>query len=380
MPETKKSKVMVVDDSLSIRALIEALLEDDFEVTAVADGMSALVTVNSFKPDIILLDVNMPDMDGYQVCQKLKENKATRDIPVVFVSAEEGAEDQLKAYQMGGEGYITKPVNHDELLAKVQERLRAKKELSRLEEEAKSAVAAAYEAMSSNSELGIIVRFMERIMVAEHYDDVSREYLASLKELGLIVSVQIRNGFFSKTYSSGTDNEREIEEKLLLAAKENGKFLELQKRCIVNMPRISILIKNMPIENPSTYGRVKDNLSMFMHAADNRIKSIGFEMQVQQEKAGGLRSAITETSDNLARITTKLHQNGTMAKKIMQNLREEMEETLIGLCLSVEQEEKIMKMIDTGLGEMNEIAVMGEEVHEDVAKIQDRFQNLIKYY
>jgi CheY-like chemotaxis protein len=380
MPASKKSKVMVVDDTLSIRSLIEALLEDTFEVTAVADGMSALVAVNSFKPDIILLDVNMPGMDGYQVCQKFKENKATRDIPVVFVSGEDSAEDQLKAYQMGGEGYITKPIDHTELLSKVEERLRARKELLRLEEEAKNAVAAAYEAMSSNSELGIIVRFMEHIMVAEHYDDVSKEFLASLKELGLIATIQICNGFFNKTYSLGAENERAIEEKLLLAAKEKGKFLELQKRCIVNMPRISILIKNMPIENPSTYGRVKDNLSMFMHAADNRVKSIGFELQIQQERAGGLRSAITETSAHLGRITEKSQKNGTMAKQIMQNLREEMEETLIGLCLTVEQEEKIMKMIDTGLSEMHEIAEMGEEVYEDVSKIKDRFQTLIEYY
>ncbi len=376
MPNNPKNKIMVVDDTLSIRLLIEALLEDDFNVHCVDGGISALVAVNSFKPDIILLDVNMPYMDGYQVCQKLKENKATRDIPVIFISAEDGAEDQLKAYQMGGEGYITKPIDHKQLHAKIQERLRAKKELQRLEEDAKNAVTAAYEAMNSNSEMGILVRFMERSMTAKNYEALAQECINSLKEMGLIATIQIRNGFFQHTFSNSSESE--IEGKLLLAAKEKGKLIEIQNRCIINANRISILIKNMPIENPLFYGRIKDSLAIFINSADNRIKSIGLEMQVQQERVDGLRSAIAEAKESLDHITEKAKRNSTLTKQTMGTLREDMEETLFGLSLSQRQEEKIMLMIESSMKEISEIANIGADVYEDISKISNRFHKLIE--
>jgi len=105
------STVLVVEDDIDIQKIIRMSLEFQGarQVDTVSDGEECLAAVNRMKPDVILLDVSLPKMDGYDTCRRLKENPQTRSIPVIFLSARAQKSDEEIGLQAGGAGYLTKP-------------------------------------------------------------------------------------------------------------------------------------------------------------------------------------------------------------------------------------------------------------------------------
>ena len=122
-----KKIVLVVDDTPDNLALMGGLLKDDYLVKVANSGEKALrIASSEHPPDLVLLDIMMPGMDGYEVCRRLKEERATRDIPVIFLTALNDEADEQRGLELGAVDYITKPVSPPLLLARVATHLRLK--------------------------------------------------------------------------------------------------------------------------------------------------------------------------------------------------------------------------------------------------------------
>lgn len=106
-----KQSVLIVDDTVENIDVLEAILMDDYKLKAATKGKVALKIAEKFQPDIILLDIMMPEMDGYEVCKKLKDNPITSHIPVIFITAMNEEKDEEKGFNVGAIDYITKPVS-----------------------------------------------------------------------------------------------------------------------------------------------------------------------------------------------------------------------------------------------------------------------------
>jgi len=115
--------ILAVDDEPINRFVIEDLLDEIYEVILVESGQACLDCVQQRKPDLILLDISMPGMDGYEVCKRLQANPDTREIPVVFLTAKIQVEDEKKGLELGAVDYITKPFSEALLLARIQTQL-----------------------------------------------------------------------------------------------------------------------------------------------------------------------------------------------------------------------------------------------------------------
>ncbi|EKQ66795.1 response regulator containing a CheY-like receiver domain and a GGDEF domain [Leptolyngbyaceae cyanobacterium JSC-12] len=116
--------ILVVDDLTdNLRILSNALSNHGYQVRAVRNGVMALLGAKAAPPDVILLDICMPGMDGYEVCRELKSEPQTREIPIIFLSALDENLDKSRAFAAGGADYITKPFQIEELLARVQHQL-----------------------------------------------------------------------------------------------------------------------------------------------------------------------------------------------------------------------------------------------------------------
>jgi PleD family two-component response regulator len=119
-----KGNILVVDDTpQNLRLLVSILQKQGYEVRPVPNGKLALSGARGFLPDLILLDIMMPEMDGYEVCSQLKAEERTKDIPVIFISAIDELVDKVKAFEVGGVDYITKPFQVEEVLARVETHL-----------------------------------------------------------------------------------------------------------------------------------------------------------------------------------------------------------------------------------------------------------------
>ncbi|MDY6785539.1 MAG: hybrid sensor histidine kinase/response regulator [Cyanobacteriota bacterium] len=120
-----KADILIVDDTPDNLRLLSAMLQNQgYKVRKAMNGLRALQVVQTVAPDLILLDIFMPDLDGYEVCRHLKESPATRDIPVLFVSASDESLDKVLAFEVGGLDYITKPFDVREVLARVETHLK----------------------------------------------------------------------------------------------------------------------------------------------------------------------------------------------------------------------------------------------------------------
>ena len=117
----KNTLILVVDDNTeNIQFLGSLLMANDYEVGVAHNGIDALTFCENKLPDLILLDVIMPQMDGYKFCEKLKKNARTSHIPVIFVTAKTETRDIVKGFKMGGVDYVSKPFIPEELLARVK--------------------------------------------------------------------------------------------------------------------------------------------------------------------------------------------------------------------------------------------------------------------
>ena len=122
MPDPKGLPVILaVDDAPENLDVVKGLLTPKFIVKAAVNGMMALKIVEKQSPDLILLDIRMPGMDGFEVCRKLKENDASAAIPVIFLTGESDAASETDAIEAGAAGYITKPIDPAALLASIKQ-------------------------------------------------------------------------------------------------------------------------------------------------------------------------------------------------------------------------------------------------------------------
>jgi putative two-component system response regulator len=128
--QAEKQVILAVDDSPETIALISELLRDSYGVKVATNGKDALriaFSASSNPPDLILLDIMMPGMDGYEVCNHLKSDSQTRDIPVIFLTAKSDIADEEKGFDLGAVDYITKPISPPILLARIRTHLRLKR-------------------------------------------------------------------------------------------------------------------------------------------------------------------------------------------------------------------------------------------------------------
>ena len=121
----KKNSILIIDDNpMNLRILVDYLERYDFKIMVAHNGKKGLERAKLALPELILLDVLMPELDGFETCRQLKENDNTANIPVIFMTALESLEDKIKGFEVGGVDYITKPIQHAEVVARINTHLR----------------------------------------------------------------------------------------------------------------------------------------------------------------------------------------------------------------------------------------------------------------
>ncbi|MCP4690166.1 MAG: response regulator [Desulfobacterales bacterium] len=131
----READIQIVDDNTeNLKVLSNILRKNGHDVRLAISGELALKSIRTHPPDLILLDIMMPDTDGYDVCERLKAEKRTRDIPVIFISALNETVDKVRAFSAGGVDYITKPFREEEVLVRVETHLTLRSLQKELEE------------------------------------------------------------------------------------------------------------------------------------------------------------------------------------------------------------------------------------------------------
>lgn len=179
MSDSNVPVVLVVDDTETNIDILVEIFSSAYEVSVAMDGETALETAFDEVPDIILLDIMMPEMDGYEVCRRLKADARTRDVPVVFVTAKTAVEDETKGLALGAVDYITKPISPPLVLARVRNHL-ALSYAHRALQQQKDALASQRDSLLL--ERAFIEEVMVRIRETERFDARSLRFLVESME------------------------------------------------------------------------------------------------------------------------------------------------------------------------------------------------------
>jgi len=193
-----KGNILIVDDNpANLQLLSQMLLKEGYRVRPVLDGERALAATYSQLPDLILLDVMMPEMDGYEVCAQLKAKPDTRDIPIIFISALNAIQDKIKAFKAGGVDYINKPFQMPEVLARVETHLA----LRRLQQQLEAANTALNQQnkvlQAQNEELDAFAHTVAHDLknplgMIIGYGDILSDYTCNLDEQGEECVIQLQ--------------------------------------------------------------------------------------------------------------------------------------------------------------------------------------------
>ncbi|MDA0866927.1 MAG: response regulator, partial [Cyanobacteria bacterium] len=207
--EASRCEILIVDDTPDNLRLLSAILRNQgFEVRKALNGKRAIASIQAVSPDLILLDIRMPDMNGYEVCEYLKADPSTADIPVIFISALDDTLDKINAFAVGGVDYITKPFQEAEVLARIENQLRLRQLQQQL--------------LQQNEELTRSNRELEQFAYVVSHD--LQQPLQSITGFAKIMAMQSKNtldddnlGYLQSILDAGGRMQRLIQDLLLYA-------------------------------------------------------------------------------------------------------------------------------------------------------------------
>jgi len=337
------ARIMVVDDEPANLGVIEDTLEDDFDVYCVTSGEECLDKISEVMPDLILMDILMPGLNGYDVCERLKKNEKTRHIPVIFVSALGDVESRLKAYNLKAFDYITKPFNLDELMSKVKVYVDAKVKHDKLIEEIRNVTDVVHTTMNMSSESGIVSHFIENSFLANSYQEIADILFDSLSTFGLNAAFQVHlEGEVMDFNPEGIF--KPLESELITVVKSKGRIFNYDSRLFINYTNSSILVKNLPLNDPEKCGRLREHLAVIGSAADARV--VALNTQIKLEKHLNIQEIIKAISVTVDKLQQRYACDRLQTLNITQMMGQNIEERLLYLGLDEDQESALLDLVD----------------------------------
>jgi CheY-like chemotaxis protein len=339
------TKILAVDDEPFNLEIIEEILEElDFELQVATSGPECLAMVEGYMPQVILLDVSMPQMNGYEVCKALKANPNTAHIIVMFVSARGTVEERMEGYSVGAEDYIVKPFGHDELKSKLKNLNQVLIEKQSLEKQVEDATSTAFNAMANSSEMGQIVNYIENIGFINNPQDLGKALIDCLQTFDLQSNVEFRHGDTIEHFAlSGVCSPIVIE--LFDMLKNKGRLHEFSHRILVNYEMISLLILNMPDHDPDKHGRIRDHVCFIVSVTEQQLRAIMTKqmLESQQQKLNDVASTVHSKFHGLIGL---LNENRESNEKVFKQLQEDLEVRIPTMGLDEDQEVFIYKKVD----------------------------------
>ena len=364
--------LLVEDDDFAAEITME-MLSADYIVQRYANGESALQALDKLTPDLVLLDVSMPGMSGYDVCRQLREKQEVKDLPVIFLSGLVSEEERLAGYEAGGDDYLTKPVIADELRFKVSSAINRFAESKRLKSDYTSAFSTAMTAMSSAAEVGVVLQFLRTSFSCPDYVSLCREVLNTIASYGLEASVQIRGK--EEVVSLNREGScSPLEESVLKNMSIQGRIFEFSSRTSYNYDHITIIIKNMPRDDADRYGRMKDNLALLAEGADARVVTLDDQRALAKQQ-DLLMKLIENTRDTLYDIEKHQDIQREQSKQILQDFRDELERKFLNLGLKSSQEDELSELALHAANRALELYDAGLAVGERMEKLLKQLDN-----
>lgn len=337
-------RILVVDDTQSARLFLRSLLSNEYDVITASCGEEALQLLGQFLPDAVLLDVEMPGMNGYEVCRKLLQMAA---MPIIFVTANDTQEAHLAAFEAGGVDVLTKPVAVNLLRRKLDLAIRSHQREAQLSREKHQLHAMAMSFLSSMGHSGVLLNFLRSSLQCRSYEQLAAGLCAASDELGVPVFGVIRSQEKDFHFSSA-GSITEFERSVLDGLNQLGRVFQFRRQLVVNFPHVTLVTNQLPIHDPTAEGRARDDLAVLAEVAEALCDNVAMRQESMQRAEqlqvalGGAISAV----DNLR------HKHDAVlmdTRLLLEELSSEVEGSFSWLGVSNDQERALSAMLGRGI-------------------------------
>lgn len=331
-------QVLIVDDDRTARAIHRGILARQFDAVTASSGTEALAACRVKLPDLVLLDAEMPELDGYETCRKLRE---WTSVPIIFATAHRSLEEHLKAYDAGGNDLVTKPVSSDILLRKVALAIRDHQATLRLSVEKEHLQHMAMSFLSSMGESGTLLNFMRASVVCRTHRALGEKLIEAAGNFGLHCDVLIRHDD-GPTVLSWKGEPTPLERAILEQSSDMGRIFQFQRRLAVNYDRVSLIVANMPDESeePEHAGRIRDNLVILAEIAEGLCDNVDMRLE-SMRRAEQMQLALSGAQSAVQLLHEKHLNTLGDTRLLLHDLENEVEKTYGWLGINEEQEEAI---------------------------------------
>jgi len=378
----ERSRILVVDDEPFNLEIMEEILAEDYDVFYAKSGSECMEKIADIMPDVVLLDVNMPGMSGYEVCQHIKENPKTTNIPITFVSALDTLAERLAGYEVGGDDYICKPFEASELLSKVSIAVKYKKERESLRVDAELAMQKAMSAVKNTSDYGVLMQFLRSCVSCDTPEKLADLGLYTVSSMGLRSSVQIRlDEEVVHKSSDGAINQ--LERTVVKKISKEDQIVDLGVRSVFNFDHVSVLVKNMPIDDREKYDYIKNNVAMLAEALELRVLAMlqareGNQFKNQSEfdtaDIGALKIKMSELIQELNHANNDIRPQYI---RILSDLAYKLDDAFSNLEMTEEQEQTISNLVEGAISEAHALEVVSENIGRDLKMLSDKIVALL---
>ncbi|QEP43874.1 response regulator [Ectothiorhodospiraceae bacterium BW-2] len=328
-----EEKILIVDDDLMFQGMLQALLKS-YRLKVVASGEEALAEVEQFAPKLILLDINMEGMDGYETCRQLRQREVSREVPVIFISNMVALEDRMQAFGAGGNDYIGKPPDSSELIAKVEKMLQLQGERHRLQQELQQSYSLIMDLQQESSNLQSVSRFMQAGLFCHDLNDLFTLFFRTTRELGIGCALKL---LLPDDHQIRADNGSisRLEREILEMAESFDRIYSFgHGRALFNWQYASLLVRNATDK--------LDIIAILMDGLNASMKAIVTENSLL-EQVQRLESDNGEVKDRIY--------------DLFQEMNISLKEAILSLgvtSLTMDEEDKLNDLIDLFNGKINQ--------------------------
>ncbi len=374
---TIKVDVLVIDDDKFIQKLITKTLNTErMEVRTADDGESGIEEAIRKRPDIILLDVEMPGINGYEVCDRLRNIESTIEVPIIFLSSHSSLRERMQGYEVGADDYLVKPFEKDNLVARINVLVKYHIERKELREQYQLAHKNAMTAMTGSSELAIAMRFLEKSLSFHSINELAQGLFECTDQLSLECCAMIfKNENTPMWYSSENTAISPLEKELIEMCDKEARFLDFGNRTIINYPCISLLVKNMPLDDLERYGRIKDLLPIILSAVNSKINTVRTE-EALTKQSENLLTSFKLIHNSLFYLGTTIVKNRKQSNVIMNQLVQGLNIDFLGMGLEEDQEEFLLTRIDSAIDKALDKMDAGKEIREALTFVRSNLNDV----
>jgi DNA-binding response OmpR family regulator len=370
-----KNKLFCVDDDPISSLMLESIFADDYEIETFTTAEACLARLDIAQPDIFILNVGLPGIDGYELCRRIKSQPATQALPVLFISRNEDPEARLKGYEAGGEEFILKPYAIDEVRHRVQAARRALEQASAYREQLAGSEELSSLLLSNMDEYAVLIKFMRALNEALDEESLATALLNMLENYRLHGAVQIRSPASKFTLSKQGRN-RPLEVSIIEHIASIDRIVSFRQRSAYNFEFLTLLVNDMPISDSDLCGRLRDHLAIASEMADAKIRAQIAERRFHstQNSVAALLPEIQKIiSDSIAQ-SEDAHREA--AYKVG-GLLEHLEFSFTPLGMSDELEEEIIQMVRAQAREILAVFDHGDASNAPLKSLESRMRSIL---